>query len=98
MQLEDGMCEIESDDEWKEIFLMARCNFLSKNESKIPNWLFIDTGSTCSMIRGPSMLLGLLKTSKPLDLITNGGPFDVCVKGMFMDKMLVLCSKKSVSN
>ena len=78
---------------------MARHNFLSKNKSEITNWLLlIDAGSVCSMIRYPSLLSDIRKTSKPLDLIANGGPFGACVKGMFMDKLLVWCSKESMVN
>ena len=78
---------------------MTRYNFLAKRDQMLPEWLLlVDVGSACSMFRDSNLLTHLRKSSRHLDLVTDGGPFSAHVMGVFMDKMLVWHSEESVSN
>ena len=50
------------------------------------------------MIKVKSLLTDIRKSEKPLELVTNGGPFVADLIGSFMNEVLVWYSQYSVAN
>ena len=55
----------------------------SNNNGIDPNWILLDSQSTISVFKNPTMLTNIRKSERTLRAITNGGHQDSCMLGDF---------------
>jgi len=70
----------------------------SNNNGIDPNWILLDSQSTISVFKNPTMLTNIRKSERTLRAITNGGHQDSCMLGDFPNLGEVWYNSKSIAN